>query len=201
MPKVQIPKKSIALDMTAMCDVAFLLLTFFILTTKFKPNEAVVVEIPTSVSDTKLPESDVMTITVGSDGKIFFGMDGQFIRADLLDRIGQVKKISFTDQEKAQFGLQDMTGMPINQIKSYLAIEPVARQKVLQPGIPCDSLNNELVEWIINGRYANPKVRIAVKADKGTDYKVVKKVIESLQYHNINRFNLITGMEAKPQLN
>ena len=189
MPKIKIARKSTLVDMTAMCDVAFLLLTFFILTTKFKPQKAVVVETPTSVSDTKLPEKDVITITIGNDGKVFYGMDGQFTRADLLDRIGQVKNITFTDQEKAQFSLQDEIGLPIGNIKQFLAIPGPERAKFKQPGIPCDSINNELVHWIINGRYANPNVRIAIKADKGSDYKIIKMVIASLQFHKINRFH------------
>ena len=42
MPKVKVPRKSTNIDMTAMCDVSFLLLTFFMLTTKFKADEPVV---------------------------------------------------------------------------------------------------------------------------------------------------------------
>ena len=46
MGRAKLPRKSTNIDMTAMCDVAFLLLSFFILTTKFKPAEAIAVETP-----------------------------------------------------------------------------------------------------------------------------------------------------------
>ena len=77
MPKVKIARKSVSLDMTAMCDVAFLLLTFFMLTTKFKPEEAVAVDIPASVSQIQIPDKNIMMISVREDGAIFFGVDDQ----------------------------------------------------------------------------------------------------------------------------
>lgn len=200
MPKVKVKRKGVALDMTAMCDVAFLLLTFFILTTKFKPNEAIVVDTPTSISMTKLPESDIMIISVGKDGRVFFGIDGQFTRADLLTRIGTQKSIQFTDKQKQAFSLMDGFGVPLNQIGNFLNLDGPERAKVDQPGIPVDSLTNELGDWVINARYANPKLRIAIKGDRGSDYKTMKRVIATLQDQNINRFNLVTGMEAKPTI-
>jgi biopolymer transport protein ExbD len=200
MPKVKVKRKGVSLDMTAMCDVAFLLLTFFILTTKFKPNEAVVIDTPTSVSITKLPETDLMLISVAKDGRVFFGIDGQFTRVDLLNRIAKHKGLTFNDNQKAVFSLMDGFGVPLNQLGQFLSMEPSDRNRVEQPGIPIDSLTNELGDWVINARYANPKVRIAIKGDRGTDYKVIKKVIDILQQQNINRFNLVTGLEANPNL-
>lgn len=200
MPKVKVKRKGVALDMTAMCDVAFLLLTFFILTTKFKPNEAVVVDTPTSISTTKLPETDIILISVGKDGKVFFGVDGQFTRVDVLERIGKQKGLQFSDKQKVAFSLMDGFGVPLAQLSSFLNMEGPDRAKVEQPGIPVDSVQNELQDWLINTRYANPKVRIAIKGDRGADYKVMKRVIATLQDQNINRFNLVTGLEAKPQI-
>ena len=99
MPKVKIARKSTLVDMTAMCDVAFLLLTFFMLTTKFKPNDPVVVDMPKSVSEIKLPQSDIMTITVNKQGQVYFGIDGQFTRKKLLEKIGEKFNIQFTESE------------------------------------------------------------------------------------------------------
>lgn len=198
MPKVKVKRKGVALDMTAMCDVAFLLLTFFILIAKFKPIEPVIVDTPTSISQTKLPDTDLMTISVGNDNRIFFGIDGKFSRIDMLDRIAKEKGLQFTDREKNTFSLMDSFGVPLNVLKSFLAMDGPQRDKITQAGIPCDSLNNELGSWIFHSRYANPKVRIAIKGDRTADYKVVKRIINTLQDLNINRFNLVTGMEAKP---
>ena len=69
MPKVKVPRKSTSVDMTAMTDVAFLLLTFFMLATKFKPDEPVVVDTPSSISEIKLPESGIMQITIDKQGR------------------------------------------------------------------------------------------------------------------------------------
>ena len=200
MPKVKVKRKGVALDMTAMCDVAFLLLTFFILTTRFKPNEALAVDTPSSVSEIKLPDSDIMIISVGKDGRIFFGIDGQPNRINMLQRVADDRKIQFSDKEKYEFSLMDNFGVPLASLKQFLSTPGEKRAKINQPGIPADSLNNELRTWVFHSRYANPKIRIAIKGDRGADYKVIKDVINTLQDLNINRFNLVTGMEAKPQI-
>ena len=199
MPKVKVKRKGVSLDMTAMCDVAFLLLTFFILTTKFKPNEALIVDTPTSVSDTKLPESDIMMISVGNDGRVFFGIDGQFNRVAMLDRMAKEKGVTFNDKQKKNFSLMDSFGVPIAGMKGYLNLEGPDLQRAPQSGIPCDSVNNELMSWVLHARYTNPKIRIAIKGDKGADFKTIKFIIATLQGQNINRFNLVTGMESKPR--
>jgi biopolymer transport protein ExbD len=94
MPKIKKARVGIKLDMTPMVDVAFLLLTFFMLTTQFKPQEDVTVELPSSHSAFKLPESDVMMITVAKDGRIFLGLDGQNLRLKLFGEEGR-RKLSF----------------------------------------------------------------------------------------------------------
>src|SRR5258706_5756130 len=56
----------IAIDMTPMVDVAFLLLIFFMCTTQFKPPEKDKITLPESNSEAKSPESDIITIAVTS---------------------------------------------------------------------------------------------------------------------------------------
>lgn len=199
MPKVKVPRKSTLIDMTAMCDVAFLLLTFFMLTTQFKADDSVIVDTPSSISDIKLPDTDIMNITVTKDGKVFFGIDNKnFSRERLIDRIAQKFNIQFTPEEKRAFVLSSSIGLPVNALKGWLALEEIERKNVPLPGIPVDSTNNELGDWIMQGRISNPRVRIAIKADGQVPYSVVKKVINTLQDKNVNKFNLITDLEANP---
>ena len=197
MPKVQIKKGNPQLDMTAMCDVAFLLLSFFMLTTKFKPDEPVIVDTPTSVSEIKLPETDILMITIGKDGGVFFGIDGQPARANMLKLMGERYKIDFTPEELGTFSLVQNFGIPISQMKQYLTLSADERNKSgVQKGIPCDTVKNELADWVICARLSNPKFRIAVKGDRDANYPVIKEVIATLQEKNVNKFNLITGMEV-----
>src|SRR5438874_12588860 len=99
MPKVKLPRKSTHIDMTAMCDVAFLLLTFFMLATKFKPEEPVVVKTPSSISDIQLPDVDIMLLTVDTKGRIFFSIDNKLKRKDLIEAVNYEKDLKLTDQE------------------------------------------------------------------------------------------------------
>ncbi|KAB2923495.1 MAG: biopolymer transporter ExbD [Bacteroidetes bacterium] len=71
------------LDMTPMVDVGFLLLTFFMLTTQFKPQDVAEVVLPSSHSAFKLPDSDVMVVTVDKEGNVYLGVDSQNLRAQL----------------------------------------------------------------------------------------------------------------------
>lgn len=200
MPKVKIARKSTLVDMTAMCDVAFLLLTFFMLTTKFKPNDPVVVDMPKSVSEIKLPQSDIMTITVNKQGRVYFGIDGQYTRKKLLEKISEKFNIQFTESEIYNFILLDSFGVPISGLKSFLDQDADQRKTENEPGIPVDSTNNELGWWVIFGRLSNPNVRIAIRGDRETPYPIIKRVMDTLQEKNVNKFNLITNLEARPQI-
>ena len=195
MPKVKVPRKSTTVDMTAMTDVAFLLLTFFMLATKFKPDEPVAVDTPSSVSEIKLPESDIIQLTIDKGSRVFFGVDGQPTRIEVLKRMSEKYKITFTDAQIKEFSLLSTFGVPIAQLPQLLDMKPEARSKVDQSGIPSDSLNNELGDWIWQTRLVNNKVRVAVKGDRETNIPIVKRVIATLQEKKVNRFNFITTME------
>src|SRR5580658_7339023 len=122
MPHAKLPRKSTNIDMTAMCDVAFLLLTFFMLATKFKPDEPVVVITPSSISQITLPDVDIMLITVDPKGRIFFSVDNPLKRMALIDDINSVKNLNLTPDEKTAFSKDASIGFPFNQLKSYLSL-------------------------------------------------------------------------------
>ena len=83
MPKVKTKRMGIRIDMTPMVDVAFLLLTFFMLTTQFRPPAEVDVILPDSHSQIKLPETDVLMVTIAPDGALYLGVDSQYLRRKL----------------------------------------------------------------------------------------------------------------------
>lgn len=202
MPIIKPKRKVPAMDMTAMCDVAFLLLTFFILTAQFRSQEAAAVDPPTSISGIKVPDKDIMTIALDKEGKVYFGIDNQQNRIAMLENVAAAKGLSFSDKEKRAFALMASFGVPIAQLKSFLALDNEQRMKVKQPGIPVDSIgiepNNELATWVYNSRKANNNLRIAIKGDNYSKFPNFKNVLTTLQAQNINKFNLITGTEAPP---
>jgi len=204
MGHAKLPRKSTHIDMTAMCDVAFLLLTFFMLATKFKPEEPVVVRTPSSISSIPLPDNDIMLLTVDTKGRIFFAIDNKIKRKDLIDYINGDKNLGLSDAEKNAFAIDASIGIPLNQLKSYLAT-PATEHNAMEsaaPGIPADTSvvnpNNELAEWIKCARNTNPKLRICIKADGDASYPSVSKIIKTLEGWKIFKFNLITNLKAIP---
>ena len=200
MPKIKVARKSTAIDMTAMCDVAFLLLTFFMMTTEFRGDESVIVDTPSSISEIKLPETDILNVTISSDGKVFFNIDNKnFTRERLLERISEkYPELQFTPEEERAFVLTGTIGVPLAELKGYLGLEENDRKMYSQPGIPVDSTNNELGIWIMQGRLSNPNARITIKGDQACPWPVVKKVMDTFQDKNVNKFNLITDLELDP---
>lgn len=203
MPKNKIPRKSTLIDMTAMCDVSFLLLTFFMLATKFRPPEPVQVVTPTSISEYKLPESDKILITVDKDSRIFFEMDGQEYRANLIDLINSQMNLGLNDEEKRSFILGAAVGVPFTELKSFLALPPDKQKGFKQPGIPADTSltdKNELFKWVANARVSNQKAKLIVKGDSKAPYPVIDKIFKTLANDKVNayNFNLLTGLEMDP---
>ena len=205
MPKVKPHRTSPSLDMTPMVDLAFLLVTFFMLTTKFAPEETVVVDTPSSISELKLPESNVITLTIDNKKRVFFGVDDPKTKIQALQRVGAKYGVNFTAAQAKEFGNLPNFGLPINQLGSYLSVEKEERKQLndQQPGVPIDSLNNQLIDWVLEARRANQAIfkkptYIAIKGDGNADVPTVQAVIKILQERDINRFNLITDLENKP---
>jgi biopolymer transport protein ExbD len=203
MTKVKMPRGSTAIDMTPMVDMAFLLVTFFILTTQFRPDEPVQVATPGAHSLSPIKEHGKITITVAPDGRVFFDLDNQNIRRDLIQKMGETYGIKFNEDEINAFALGSSIGIPIQQLKQYLDMDPTQRKNVVQPGIPVDStenMTNELSAWIKNGRYAglaakaNPQ--ILVKGDSKSNYPAIKNVFVTLQKQKALTFGLITSDEG-----
>ncbi|MBC5838565.1 ExbD/TolR family protein [Flavobacterium muglaense] len=201
MAKIKMKKKSTSTDMTAMCDVAFLLLTFFILTATAKIPEALPVDTPSSTVQTKMPETDLATLTVGK-GKVFFDLKGREVRVRTLELMGEKYGVTFTDEDKKMFSLMEGFGVPISNLKQIIEMKSADRSKAGQPGVPMDSLDNQLKEWIYNARIANIEVndkelQIAIKGDAKEEYPAIRKVMDICQDQKINSFSLVTGLRSK----
>ncbi len=198
---IKMKKKAGSTDMTAMCDVAFLLLSFFVMTATAKIPEALPVDTPASTVQSKLPEDNLATITIGK-GKVFYDLKGREVRKKALELMGQKYGVEFTEAESETFALMEGIGVPITNLKQLIGMKTADRNKPgLQPGVPKDSLDNQLKEWIYNSRIANIEVndkelQIAIKGDAKEEYPAIKKVMDILQEQKINSFNLVTGLRA-----
>ncbi len=206
MPKIKLPVKSPHIDMTPMVDLFSLLLTFFMLTSSFRPQEAAIIDTPTSVSEKQSPDKNIMTLLVDKDGKVFFNIDNgkdssTKFRADVLQEMGSKYDIKFNKTEIERFTKMSSFGMPIKLVKSWLNTRDSKKIEQYQVGMPMDSLDNQLLYWIYCSRKINPNFEVAIKADATTDYAKVKKVMDYLQDNKVNKFNLVTNLqkeEAKP---
>jgi len=204
MPKVKVPRKSTAVDMTAMCDVAFLLLSFFILTTKFKPDEALSVVTPKSVSTTPAEQANVVLVTLDKDGKVFFSVsdDATEEKQTIIDNVNQAKNLNLTDAEKKNFiRAGSFVGVPFGQLKSYLQQPAANVGAVNQPGIPVtDTLNNELQVWMRAAQTAfqGGKMNLLVKGDNQAKYPSFKGVINAFKKNEMFKFQMVTDPEGVP---
>ena len=197
MARVKVKKQSTFIDMTAMSDVTVLLLTFFMLTSTFIQKEPIQVSTPASVMEIKIPETDILQILVDNDGKVFMSMDKQEDRVAVLEKMGEEDGIAFTPEEVNKFRLAPSFGVPIGQMRSFLALPEDEQDKILKDyGIPTDSTDNQLKSWVKNARLQNRDLRIAIKADQATPYPIINTIMTSLQDIRENRYNLITTLKV-----
>ena len=204
MPKVKIPRKSTAIDMTAMCDVAFLLLSFFILATQFKPSEALEVVTPTSVQTTVIDMKKVAMVTMDKQGRVFFSLSDDMTdaKAAIIDAVNTAKNLNLSPAEKQMFASSgSYIGVPFSQLKSYLQKSPEQLAGAPLPGIPVlDTLNNELTVWMraTVDAFQGGTMNLLVKGDNDAKFPVFKAVIDAFKKNELFKFKIVTNPEGVP---
>jgi biopolymer transport protein ExbD len=206
MPRVKVHRKGTNVDMTAMCDVAFLLLSFFILCAKFKPSDALAVVTPSSVSSKIAPESDAVQITIVSDSKVFLSVSDKNVpeKQAIIDQINTSKNLGLTDVEKSNFVSKPASyiGAPFSQLKSFLDKTPEELKGMALPGIPCkDSTDNELIDWIraATSAFEGKKMALLVKGDNASKYPAFQGVLNAFKKNDQLKFQMVTSPVAAPR--
>ena len=205
MPKIKMPRSSPSLDMTPMVDLAFLLVTFFMLTAQFRPEEAAAVDTPSSQSESPIPLDGLMTISVDSTGRVFWDLTEKKVRIAVLEKMAERYNLTFSNDQKNRFAGLSAIGMPINKLGDFLDLDSGPDRKefmAANDGIPLDSVDNQLQWWIYETNtlfysQISKKVLVALKADGNTPYTRVNEVIKTFQGPSIqiNRFKMITDLE------
>jgi biopolymer transport protein ExbD len=205
MPKVKIPRKSTTVDMTAMCDVAFLLLSFFILATKQKPPEVLAVAVPNSVS-TKIASDKAILITITKDGRTFLMLGADAKKKEILENINLTKALGLSPAELQKWGKQSYIGTPFNLVKGTLALAtemPADRAA----GIPTDSTNNEMIDWMrsVTNVFGAAQVEqrelekiLLIKGDQDALYPKFKSIKEAFKKNEIYKFQIVTNGTPAP---
>ena len=204
MGKVKIKKADVWIDMTPMSDVMVLLLTFFMLTSTFVKNEAVKVNPPGSVSEIKVPETEVLQILVDKEGKIFIGLDKPGYMQEMLNNFrSQVTSLELSGMQEKNFVALASFGAPVAEMSNVLRHESNEINEIQKKlGIPTDSIDGGMSEfqlWIQSARDSSfgSDMKIAIKADAATPYRVVKKMMSELQDMSENRYYLITSLKKE----
>src|SRR5687767_12028562 len=200
MPKVKLPRKSTAVDMTAMCDVAFLLLSFFILATKFKPAEALTVVTPNSVANKVAPSNDIVQITIDKEGKVFFSMSEDAPRREVIETLNSLRNLGLSEAEMTSFERAQFVGVPFSKLKSFLQLNQDQQIKQTE-GIPVrDSANNELIDWMRAAvtAFQGSKMNLLLKGDNESKYPSFQGVINAFKKNDLMKFQMITNPEGVP---
>lgn len=184
-----------SLDMTAMCDVSFLLLTFFIMTTQFKSEEAVTINTPSSVSQDLIPEQNLGMVSIDLEGHYYFGVRNPTERDDFAAKLSEKYNLGLTNNEIGQFSKLAEVGVPMKALKQFLALPEAQRARLKLEGIPLDSTDTELVDWIKAYAEVNPNADLAIRGDNEAQYPAVKRLFDELGKADINKFKLITKAE------
>lgn len=199
MARVKPKRHNIRVDMTAMTDVSFLLLTFFILTAQFAKPDVENITTPSSISEKLLPDGSLMTILSTTDGRFYFTpVENGTERMQLLDNMAKKYGTTFSDKEKAAFTRVTAIGVPMNQLKGFLNLSEEDQENFKAPGVPMDENSKELIDWVEQSLAVNPDYKMAIKGDTDTKYNRVKGLFEGLRDIDFLKFWLITNQEVGP---
>jgi len=204
MGHAKIQKKSTDTDMTPFVDIAFLILSFFIMATKFKPPEPVEIKTPGSVLSQKLPDNNSVLISIDSTDKVYFSLLSEKDQTkfdEIINGINTSQNLGLSPAEISNFRKTVMVGVPFGGLKQLLATDAKEQGTLKQPGIPVlDSATNQLVWWIQEAKkaFAGQKLNYLIKGDGNSKYPAFEAVIASLKRNEEFKYNLVTALDDIP---
>ncbi|MBK8981956.1 MAG: biopolymer transporter ExbD [Ignavibacteria bacterium] len=189
-----IKKPGVNIDMTPLVDVIMLLLTFFMLVATFKAEstEAIEVQLPESVvtDTTKLPEKDIMTLTLTKAGDVFLDVDNYKVKEEVF---GSSVGIGLYHPDSTSKSEYETTGGNING-------KPFKRPVTILDKAGFEKTLNDLRRALKGQTDGKSDFRIVLKGDLDTNYGVVEDLMESFKATRNTRFALVTDVKSnKPE--
>ena len=204
MGRAKVARKSTFIDMAAMCDVTFLLLAFFIMTTKFKPDETVPIQTPSSVAQKPAPEKNAITLLLDKDGRAYmqFTEDIDEKLGEMISYVNTHKNGGLTQAEIDAIAKQGIIAAPVAGLKQQAVTAKTDLGKL--PGVPIkDTANNEMSFWIAayNQAYLGDERAPAflLKGDNIAKFPEFKNILKALTDNNQMKFSMVTNQKQAPE--
>ncbi len=185
-----IKKPGVNIDMTPLVDVIMLLLTFFMLVATFKveSTEAIEIKLPESVvtDTTKLPEKDIMTLTLTSKGDVYLDVDNYKVREQVF---GDAFGLGIYHPDSTTKSEYELTGGKIGG-------KTLKRKVVIMNRSQFEKALTDLRLALKNSTGGKSDFRIVLKGDTQTDYGVVEDLMQIFKDTKNTRFALVTDIKS-----
>jgi biopolymer transport protein ExbD len=178
--KVRAKKSSTKIDMTPMVDLAFLLLTFFMLTTTFNKPQAMEINMPVKdkVNDPpKIPGNQTLTLLLSEKNRIYW-----YMGADDPNQPPVVEYTNFSSK-----GIRKLLVDKNSEINGTFQRIESLKQQFKEGKIDEKAFKEER-----NKVYADKKgLIVLIKADDGSTYKNLVDILDEMAICNVGRYAIV----------